>query len=718
MGPRLVLAACLLAGPIDVSAASPEKPTFFARRDYPDYAFNQAAVADTNGDGIPDLIESIGGSVQVLFGNGNGTFRQGPETRTGMGFAPSFATADLTGGTVDLVMAGQNEDYAWGIGVCLGNGDGTFQTAVFYPAGSDTNTSAIALGDFNGDGIIDAVTAGVSGIWLFTGKGGGAFNPGVLIPFNPGGPLGGDLAAADFRKDGKLDLVASTLTGFAVLLGNGDGTFQPQQNFSNLQNPGNNPCDFAVGPLSSGGYPAIVANCASLSQVPVYLGNGKGGFSQPVYVSMPGEAVQVVADVNGDGIPDLVSSYGYVALGEGGGKFKAPVLYPVEDSIETVGGSVVAAHLRSASFVDLVVQGTGAVSVLLNTDNKGFEDGRWTALPSPAGCGAAADYNGDGKPDLAVNTSEGISILLGTGSASAPFTLGTPIALSGAGCLVTGDLTGSGNAGLLVPTATAVDAYLGDGNGTFTLKSSTPVATEGYVALADFNRDGKLDFASSANVLALGNGDGTFKTPVPLVASLPTGGFTNIAAGDLNGDGWPDLVLTNWYYTETIYILLNNQHGGFTESTIACKEPYCSPSQVILADVNGDGNLDIVVGEALAGGAVIYLGNGKGGFTEKSSLSAVLMATGPIMVGDVNGDGVPDIGMMQAGTLGIFLGNGDGTYTAPFYIGAGPGPADILTENLHGQAASAGLPDIVAPDGTGGVMVLINTTTPASKPAQ
>ena len=90
--------------------------------------------------------------------------------------------------------------------------------------------------------------------------------------------------------------------------------------------------------------------------------------------------------------------------------------------------------------------------------------------------------------------------------------------------------------------------------------------------------------------------------------------------------------------------------------------------------------------------------------------SDTLDAPGTIMVADVNGDGIPDLGLMEAGTLGIYLGKGNGTFYAPFYIGAGPLPGDILTANLHGQSPTAGLPDLVAPDNTGGVMVLINTT--------
>ena len=715
-----VFTACLLACLASVAVASAAAPTFFARRDYADFGFNQVAVADTNGDGIPDVIELLGGAVQVLFGNGNGTFRQGPTANLALGW--SFATADLNGDhKVDLVLAGNLLDGPWGIGVSLGNGDGTFQPAVFYPAGTDANTYNVALGDFNGDGITDAATVGDSGIWLFTGKGGGVFNPGVLTPFNGAGPTNASyVVAADFRKNGKMDLVVTTPTGFAVLLGNGNGTFQPQQNFPNPQNPGT-PCGFIVGAVRTGGYPAIAANCAYQNYVPLYLGNGVGGFLGPTYVYLPG-GVSAIADVNGDGVPDLLNPSVYVALGEGNGKFKAPVYYPAELSVQTSGGNVVPAHLRGPNLVDLVVQGTGAVSVLLNTGKggfehgRGFEDGLWTALPAPAGCAAAADYNGDGKPDAAVNTSQGISILLGTGSALAPFTTGTAIPWIDSGCVITADLNGDKIPDLIVPAGATVNAYIGKGDGTFTLKSETPIYTTAwFVAVADFNRNGKLGFASNSNLWAPGNGDGTFQAPVPLVPNTPVDGFNFVAAGDLNGDGWPDVVLTSGSEgSALLWVLLNNQHGGFDVHTIpTCLFPFttpCDPSEVIIADVNGDGKPDLVVGETSLGGVTVYLGDGKGGFTQKQVLQDALESPGAVMVADVNGDGIPDIGLMEAGTLGIFLGKGDGTFAAPFYIGAGPNPGDIVPVNLHGQPAAAGKPDLVAPDGSGGVMVLINTS--------
>ena len=135
--------------------------------------------------------------------------------------------------------------------------------------------------------------------------------------------------------------------------------------------------------------------------------------------------------------------------------------------------------------------------------------------------------------------------------------------MSDADCPVTGDLNGDGIPDLLVPSAGTVVAYLGNGDGTFTLKSTTATPSGGYLVVADFNHDGKLDFADSSNQLALGNGDGTFQAPVAIVSDPPTEGYSWIAAGDVNNDGWIDLLFTNWNITRDLYVLLNNHRGGF-----------------------------------------------------------------------------------------------------------------------------------------------------------
>ncbi|MGA2591126.1 MAG: VCBS repeat-containing protein [Bryobacteraceae bacterium] len=705
------LISTFLAVLLACQAASPPIPTFEARRDYYVVLENWLDVADANGDGVPDIITTGCGAVRVLFGSGNGTFRQGPKTLTGMQGGCIGVAADTNGdGRADLVFAGSfaNAQVPAGIGVSLGNGDGTFQTAAVYPAGTDAYIDWPVVGDFNGDGIPDAATIGESGVWVFLGKGGGVLDPGVLVPFP--GPGNGEILAADFNHDGKLDLVVTqhnpgvgSKGGFAIFLGNGDGTFQSPEVVITPTEPG----FMAVGDVNNDGYPDIVLTQDSGVQdsyVYLYLGNGTGGFSGPSYVYLPGGSQLAIADVNGDGNPDLINGAVNIAFGNGKGQFKEPVYYPVQAGT----GQPVPASLRAKGVTDLAVGGPNSVSVLLSEGKGKFQNAEWTSVTGGAGCGAAADFNGDGKPDLAVNTSQGVSVLLGTGKAATPYSLKSTIALPGAGCLLTGDLNGDGIPDLLVPGTggTSAIAYLGNGDGTFTQKSTTSIPTGSYLALGDFNHNGKLDFATSGNLLALGNGDGTFQTPVPFVTSPPPTGFYNIGAADLNNDRWTDVVLTN-LFDGYMYVLTNNQQGGFTQTVITGG----SFNQVIFDDLNGDGDLDAVVGLGGDGGVSVYLGNGQGGLTFKETLRNLLNIQGPIIVADVNGDGIPDIGLMEGATLALFLGKGDGTFSAsPAYFGGGPAPGFLLAQNLHGQSPTAGLPDIVEPDGELGVVVLLNTT--------
>jgi FG-GAP-like repeat len=110
---------------ITAVAATPKMPTFFARRDYPGLDSYFVQVADTNGDGIPDLIANEFGYIEVLFGNGNGTFRPGPNSLTSDTATSFFVAANLTGsGPIDLVLASGS-----GVVVCMGNGTEPFNPA-------------------------------------------------------------------------------------------------------------------------------------------------------------------------------------------------------------------------------------------------------------------------------------------------------------------------------------------------------------------------------------------------------------------------------------------------------------------------------------------------------------------------------------------------------------------------------------------------------------
>ena len=124
-----------------------------------------------------------------------------------------------------------------------------------------------------------------------------------------------------------------------------------------------------------------------------------------------------------------------------------------------------------------------------------------------------------------------------------------------------------------------VNTYLGNGDGTFTLKSTTPTPSGGYLVLGDFNHDGKVDFATSGNLMALGNGDGTFQNPTDIMAS-PPGLFLGHRVGDINNDGWTDLVLTSNIFPleASVVVLLNNHKGGFYRCPRTLARPQLSRS--------------------------------------------------------------------------------------------------------------------------------------------
>ena len=441
-----------------MAAATLKPATFSARRDYK--TIGSVQTDDINGDGIPDIVV-MDGSVNTWLGNGNGTFRAGPGTGTGW-FAVSwqFALADVNGdGKIDLIIAGgmsSGEHMPGGIGICFGNGDGTFQSPVLYPTGQEEPNS-VAVGDFNGDGIPDVATTGPSGLWLFTGAGGGLFNPGSLTPDSN---LAGPIIAANLNGDGSLDLVCQAYGGFAVVFGNGNGTFQAPIAYTASGRY------IATGDFTRNGRTDIaIGGGSSPGVVNIFLNNGRGVFFLSGTVTTSGFPF-AVGDVNGDGIPDVVDSAVCVALGQGGLKFAPDVCYPVPGDGDA-SYNMVLADLQKNGVLDVVV-GQLVTSVLLNEGNGQLADGLWIPLAGAANCAAAADYNGDGKPDLAVATTDGVTILLGTGNASAPYTKGATISVAGGiGCPVSGDLNddgvpdlvfGSNNAGGIVAySATATE---------------------------------------------------------------------------------------------------------------------------------------------------------------------------------------------------------------------------------------------------------------------
>jgi hypothetical protein len=288
-------------------------------------------VADLAGNGAQDIVveNSASNTVSVLLGNGDGTFK--PAVNYSTGADPwSLEIGDVNGdGKLDIVTCNNSDST---VSVLLGNGDGTFKSAVNYSTGANTNPECMRLADLNGDGRLDIVTANASSasnnISVLLNQGSGTFGaPATFATATH--PT--SLAIGDLNGDGKQDIVTANYASnnVSVLFGKGDGTFQAAVNYS----CGAEPETVVVADFNSDGHPDIATVNYSPSSVSVLLNKGDGTFAGHVdYNTGSGPYSLDVADVNHDGVPDIVTTNHVantvsVLLGNGNGTFASHVDY-------------------------------------------------------------------------------------------------------------------------------------------------------------------------------------------------------------------------------------------------------------------------------------------------------------------------------------------------------------------------------------------------------
>jgi len=333
---------------------------------------------------------------------------------------------------------------------------------------------------------------------------------------------------------------------------------------------------------------------------------------------------------------------------------------------------------------------------------------------------AVGDFNGDGKPDLAVPVYSvpGLSILLGNGDGT--FTAGpvAPTVSANVNNAVVADFNGDGKAdiALSLPDDYKVQVLLGKGDGSFTALPAISAGGIWQLAGGDFNSDGKADLIivnCGARTLTalLGNGDGTFN-PVATTSSLAQCPVS-VAVGDFAGNGKADLAVAiapnATGVPGAVTILLGNGDGTFTP-TAQNLVTGDSAISIVAGDFRGNGILDLAVANAYIGTSnpgtlSLFLGNGDGTFV--STVTSPVTGSMPysVAVGDFNGDGKADLVTANVGsnTATVLLGNGDGTFNTAASPSSGAGTAFAATGDFNGD----GLSDIAVVDNNSGKVTIL-----------
>ncbi len=617
-----------------------------------DTSQNGLATGDFDGDGHVDLVSADPRVPGVSFwgGNGDGTLR--PPLSLSLEQEPfALAAGDLDGdGQLDLVV-GLSDNVL--VATLLGNGDGTFHLRQLF--GSDGNATSIALGDFNRDGVLDAAVTDASSdtVAILIGYGNGAFDAHALLAA-PDGPQG--VASGDLNGDGALDLavIATASELLCVFFGRGDGSFAEASIYalgtSELW-------DVVIADLDGAG-PLDVAASEHDNSFFVLLGD-EGGALRALGPLIAGVQPWDLAagDFDGDGSSDLALAdharaavlYGLPA---GGLPARAAVPsgygYPGLAKFGDFNGDGrldLAQAIRRADNDDLQVafgNGDGTFHV------SGFYD-----MGRDVQDFVVADFTNDGSPDIAAASlsERGVTLVAGQGDGSfglAQDVLVEPQLVFAA--LAAGDLDGDGNLDLAVALrAGRVASLLGHGDGAFT-ERARPTLGSGLraVTLGDLDGDGRLDLLATDDespgllFALLGQGDGTFADPV----TYEVGGYPYaVAAHDLDADGLVDVALATG---DSVLMLPGRGDGTFRDPVHVVDT--CGAHRLVIGDLDLDLSPDIVVSQDCGPNFdfIVIPGAGPGGFGAPCNYAA---GRGPdgLDLGDVDGDGDLDLVVALAG---------------------------------------------------------------------
>ncbi|HXH93113.1 MAG TPA: FG-GAP-like repeat-containing protein [Thermoanaerobaculia bacterium] len=440
------------------------------------------AGGDFNGDGKRDIVEisRLDGTALVHLGNGNGTFTDGAKYVVGGVY--SGVAADFDGdGKLDVVAGGNDV-----VTVMRGNGDGTFAVRAYV-----ANSGPLAVADFDGDHHPDVLAVSSPGLLLLHGNGDGTlrayrktFVRPAPAPFYNSRTIPKGLAVADFNGDGKPDVV-TLVDQIIVMLTSGDGLGPP---VALALPPGITAASsLATGDVNGDGKSDIVV---AGSKLWTYLSNGDGTFTAAAPTAITSLTSVFLADVNGDGKLDvLLGNFlfnGQLLLGNGDGTFALPTTLP--------GNPGQIADFNGDGRPDFVSTDINGMTIYLNNGSGVFSAGGHVS--NTVGAIAVGDFNGDGKADLVEEQyNNTVRIRLGNGDGTftdlQPFLLGSDLVLASSPAnAVAADFDGDGKLDLAISNR----VYLGKGDGTLRARVPCVVSRSwSYLAAADIDGNGSAD---------------------------------------------------------------------------------------------------------------------------------------------------------------------------------------------------------------------------------
>lgn len=522
-------------------------------------------------------------------------------------------------------------------------------------------------------------------------------------------PVGGqpaDVAVADLNDDGALDLVVTNFNvgTTSILLGDGSGDFIPNGDFPSAMAP----TQIAVADFDRDGTLDLMLSETESDFIYYLRGLGEGAFdTQRLIASGHDPAAVVAADMNEDGILDVVVSIASegtggvnVLLGDGMGNFARldPGADPnTPDRVLPVGCfSVAVLDVNGDEHLDVLAVTLNGLFVVLTGDGTGGLN----RDPTPRSIGvnlfhvAAADLNGDGHVDAVVTDSGNSEVIVMTGDGSGAFTRSAAYpAGNGVATVEIVDLDGDGVRDLLTANTAGgdVSVYPGRADGTFGTARTYAAPLRTYAAASgDFDGDGRMDIVAvhgdpdAADIL-FGRPGG-----FDAIESLPRmSGAAGIAAGDLNGDGVPDLVVATGNGGEIAWVPSTPDPGGFGARQAIPGN--VRSGALRLVDLDGDGRLDIVTADIEQPDVFVILAGASGfGTPVRHEIAGAAQA---LAVADLDGDGHLDIAAAvgNAQVISRLYGAGDGSFTPAEAVATSARPSSLAV----GDFDRDGIADLV-----------------------